>query len=356
MSRKINRNTQLKKQIIQQKQNKTLGSPHDKFFKVIFSSPENALDIFKIILPKSAYDKCQWNKLKAEKKTFTEKQADLIFSVPLKKKPKSKIKIFILLEHKSHYSKKLYKQTLDYQNSIYQEDKSGDILSVLPILFYHGEKPWKWKTSFKEGYSGGYFQDIPVFFQENMLNYNLVVFDINNPKIGRFFKDKNIKSRGALKALHKIWSLKKAVPEILELFSLFTGFSEKRKKDLLVGLSDYLNKARGISFELLKKVEKRAIKEGILKKGGYMNFTEEIKKEAKKEGWQKGQKEGWQKGQKEGWQKGQKEGWQEGQKEGWQEGRQEVILKMLQKKTDIAFISEVTGLSEKEIKKLKNGA
>ena len=71
-----------------------------------------------------------------------------------------------------------------------------------------------------------------------------------------------------------------------------------------------------------------------------MNFTEEIKKEAKQEGWQKGQKEGWQKGQREGWQKGQRE----------------VILKMLQKKTDIAFISEVTGFSEKEIKKLKNGA
>ena len=50
------------------------------------------------------------------------------------------------------------------------------------------------------------------------------------------------------------------------------------------GLSNYLNKARGISFELLKKVEEKAIKEGILKKGGYMNFTEEIKKEAKQEG------------------------------------------------------------------------
>ena len=97
-------------------------------------------------------------------------------------------------------------------------------------------------------------------------------------------------------------------------------------------MSNYLNKARGISFELLKKVEKRAIKKGILKKGRYMNFTEEIKKEAKQEGWQKGQKEGWQKSQK------------------------EVILKMLQKKTDIAFISEVTGFSEKEIKKLKNEA
>ena len=122
------------------------------------------------------------------------------------------------------------------------------------------------------------------------------------------------------------------MPEILELFASFSGFPERQKKDLFAGLSNYLNKARGISFELLKKVEEKAIKEGILKKGGYMNFTEEIKKEAKQEGWQKGQKEGIQK------------------------GIQKVVLKMLQEKADISFVSKMTGLSEKEIKKLKNGS
>ena len=40
--------------------------------------------------------------------------------------------------------------------------------------------------------------------------------------------------------------------------------------------------------------------------------------------------------------------------EGIQKGIQTVVLNMLKKKTDIAFISEVTGLSEKEIKQLKN--
>ena len=38
------------------------------------------------------------------------------------------------------------------------------------------------------------------------------------------------------------------------------------------------------------------------------------------------------------------------------EGRQEVTLNLLSKKMDISFISEVTVLSEKEIKKLKNGS
>ena len=54
--------------------------------------------------------------------------------------------------------------------------------------------------------------------------------------------------------------------------------------------------------------------------------------------------------------KGRWEGERKGRKEGRQEERKQVVLNMLKKKTDIAFISEVTGLSEKAIKQLKNGS
>ena len=51
---------------------------------------------------------------------------------------------------------------------------------------------------------------------------------------------------------------------------------------------------------------------------------------------------------------------EKGRKEGRQEGRQEerkqVVLNMLKKKLNISVISEVTGLSEKAIKQLKNGS
>ena len=58
---------------------------------------------------------CNWNKLKIEKDTFKGKRADLIFSVPLKDHPKMRLKLFILLEHKSQYEKALYSQFLGYQ-------------------------------------------------------------------------------------------------------------------------------------------------------------------------------------------------------------------------------------------------
>ena len=74
-----------------------------------------------------------------------------------------------------------------------------------------------------------------------------------------------------------------------------------------------------------QKVERRAYHNNIFQKGGYMGVREDIR--------------------------------EEGRMEGRQERDRQVILNMLRKKTDISFISEVTGLSKKEIQKLKkNGS
>ena len=53
---------------------------------------------------------------------------------------------------------------------------------------------------------------------------------------------------------------------------------------------------------------------------------------------------------------GERKGLKKGRQEGRQEERQQVVLNLLKEKADIAFIAKVTGLSEKEIKKLKSGA
>ena len=90
----------------------------------------------------------------------------------------------------------------------------------------------------------------------------------------------------------------------------------------------YLQSAGGLRKQVWQEAEKQLIKDNILKGGTYMGVVESIKEEGRLEG----------------------------EIRGIQKGRQEVILNMLKKKADISFISEVTGLPEKEIKKLKNGS
>ena len=71
-----------------------------------------------LIFSKKELENYNINKLKIEKDTFKghkgELRADLVFSIPFKNKPQIKIKVFILLEHKSYYDKGFYNTMLRY--------------------------------------------------------------------------------------------------------------------------------------------------------------------------------------------------------------------------------------------------
>ena len=87
---------------------------------------------------------------------------------------------------------------------------------------------------------------------------------------------------------------------------------------------------------------------------------EEGREEGHKVGKEEGLKEGREEGRKEGKEEGLKEGHKEGKEEGIKEGREEgakqnscdIAKRMLEKGIDIETISELTGLTEKEISKL----
>ena len=81
-------------------------------------------------------------------------------------------------------------------------------------------------------------------------------------------------------------------------------------------LSIYVDKA------LVEEFQKRGCIKGIIPEGGFMGPIELLK--------------------------------EEGRQEGRQEEQRELILKMLKEELDISLVSKVTGLPEKEIRKLKD--
>ena len=93
------------------------------------------------------------------------------------------------------------------------------------------------------------------------------------------------------------------------------GLSEENQKTLLISGTNYLKKnVRGLRWEWLVEAEEEALKTGILRKGGIMGLLEYTKMEER----------------------------QKGRQEGRQEGQREVILKMLQKETDISLHMHLT--------------
>ena len=272
-----------------------------------------------------------------EKDTFEAKRADLVFSLPFKDYPKNKVKILILLEHKSFYDKNMFSQLLDYQvlgrKQIIQQN--GYPQPIISVPFYHGEQPLKWKKSLQEEDFGSFFSRIPVESRKDMLNYGLRIISTRDPKIQKAIKGGKFKGYSIVKLLSEIWSLKKK-PTPLKIRDAYAEFEEilqdlkgQARKTVELRILEYLKDNTELDSKTWEKAEKLLIEEGVLKQGGLMQDVREIIKE---------------------------KGRWEGRQEGRQEERQQVVLNLLREKADIAFISKITSLSEKEIKKLQNGS
>ncbi len=306
---------------------------HDSFFKLFYSDIELAKELLKLIFSKKEIGAYDLNKVKIEKDTFEEKRADLIFSLPFKKYPKSRVKIFILLEHKSSYDKNLFSQLLDYQvlgrkHSIQQV---GYPQPIITVLFYHGKEPLKWKKSLQEEDFGSFVSEIPIESRKNMINYEPKIINTQDPKIRKAVKGGKFKGYSVINLLSEIWSLKKKVTP-LKVTDAYAEFEEilkdlkgKERRTVELRILEYLKDNTELDAKTWEKAEKLLVEAGVLTQGGIMQDVLEIVKE-------------------------------KGRWEGRQEERQQVVLNMLKKKLDISIIAEVTGLSEKAIRKLKNGS
>ena len=335
---------------------------HDLFFKTFYSKPAFARELFSLTFNKKEFKVCNWDKLKEEKDTLKEKRADLVFSVPLKAHPKTRVKIFILLEHKSYYDEELFSQLLYYQTLLFEQSlkEAGQAMPIIPIVFYHGKTPWKWAKSFQSAVYKDFLKKIPVSLRKNMINYEIKLLSAQDAKLKGVFRDKSFKSRGALYLLQKIWKLKLSQDELKDVLSKFSDFSKDGKgTGLIASVYDYLNavlKEGKKLRRLLKAVEQELVEEGVFTKGGYMDTIQYMKEQERMKGLRKGLRKGIEKGRMEGIEEGRMEGIEEGMEKGIEKGRKEVIVNMLKKKVDTAFISKVTGLPTKEIKKLQNGS
>ena len=357
-----------------QNKNSTFYGKHDEFFRRIYSLLEFAKDLIELGLSKKTQDLIDIDQIQQKSERFGVKTVDLMFSAPFKEIGEEDCKLFILIEHKSSCSpKELFRQILSYLCGFYQQSlsKSKTPQPLIPLVFYHGKSSWKGEGSFQEVVLREVFTKLGVSgFSESrsMLNCELCFVNLCDPRVQLEIQRRKLKTGCFLLLLGRIWELRanewKGLKEILVLVGKFCNEQDLlSEEEVLLMVWEYLE-SMGMSEHQSKELEEELVSEGVFKKGVIMNIREAILERGKQEGHQKGIQEGIQKGRMEGLQEGIQQGIQkgmhEGREEGLQEGRQEerleMVLNMLKKDAEISFISDVTGLSEGEIKKLKNGS
>lgn len=299
---------------------------HDKLLKKILEDKEEMVKFINVFLePVNKIKKD--NLIRYNSSYITRKykvnEANIVYKIKNKD-------VFILTEHKSNVDYNMPFKMLNYCIDIIQEcirnnKRKGIVVypTVIPILIYTGDRPWKVQNNFKEEQIGDF-----IFEKYKIdMEYNLV--DINKCNNNFLFKQKSLFGYGML--------IEKAKNE-KELKNVFKSIIEDTKDEKI------LEEIVKIVFYLYNKILSKEFKSEILERiherigeGRMSNFVERFEEEnirkAKKE---------------------LEEAKKVAMEIGKREGRMNTVKNMIKEEYKDEVIMKITEITKRELEEIKN--
>ncbi|MFB6305724.1 MAG: Rpn family recombination-promoting nuclease/putative transposase [Flavobacteriales bacterium] len=310
-------------------------NPHDHFFKEAFSDRETAISLIKDTFPEELVRGIDLRTLWLENTSYTDKElkehfADLVYSCNY---GNTRIRISLLLEHKSSPEKYPHLQLLKYMLRSWEEDiKQGEELRpVLPVIIYHGKGKWHYKR-FQDHFNG-----IDDHLRQYMPEFDYQLTDISS------YDDRTIEA---------------FTSGFLQISAFLLKYRQSKdhiKEHLRESLVKFINNETSRNEERIDKFIEVTVR--------YLLLSTELQKdEIVKIFFMVSQKTGEKAmtaGEKlieEGMQKGKQEGMKEGMQKGKQEGKLEANKKQIKnlyakKKMKVEDISDLLELEKEFVKK-----
>jgi predicted transposase/invertase (TIGR01784 family) len=268
-----------------------ISSPHDAFFKEVFSHQDHMRDLIEGTFPANLLAQLDLARLELDNTAYIDEElkeyfSDLVYSCPARSGPS--LRIALLFEHKSYPVKYPHLQLLKYLLKIWEHERKQDqhLSVVVPVLFYHGQETWKYRTM------PNYFGEIDASLVEFIPAFHYILVDLSCYDDGalkeRLFQEVGV--RLACLIMKHIFApdlLERYLGEYWEMARLY--FTEERGLRFLESAIRYLFSAAEISPERL--LEQMA---QISEQGGNLIMTagEQLIEKGKQIGWRQGQELG----------------------------------------------------------------
>ena len=314
------------------------NKPHDKLIKDVLNTSKEFSEFINYFIAENESQKIEENNVEQIKNSFItknyySKKIDILY------KQKNK-EIYYLVEHQSKIDYSMIYRILNYYTTILNDivdkekikTKEYKIPKIIPIVIYTGEGKWTAETKLKE-------KEIKYKEQKNYINIEYKIININNYTNEELLK---LNSKVSYAFLIEKSKTKEKLIEVLEQIAKECNTEEKAKK--MQDITRYILSARLEKEKIDKIIKKYDWKGGDSIMTARECWIKEIEEENRKER---------EAGIIEGKRVGIAEGKKEGIKEGIRYNLRETAKKMLNKKMQIEDISEVTGLSKSEIKRIK---
>ena len=331
---------------------------HDRFFKYLMEIQHYATEIITAAFPDILVKNLDLSSLKKMGNVLDGRkdrpigfQADVVFESGYGEN----VTVTLLFEHKSYREQFPHLQLLNYMTRIWLDDikKHGYPRSILPVIFYHGQKEWAYRPfadAFKLGPAGeaGMPKELLPYVPEFKYIF------VNLQEKGDEWIKKKIKQIGLRIALLVMRNIRSGtVAERLE--ELFEGAPELRRTrkgfEEIEEIFVYLYEGAKESQE---KIIEAMDQSRILK----TTFEPEsigwhVKKLAKEEGPEEGLEKGLEKGREKGREEGREEGIVEGIAIGEAQKSRELAMNFLGMGFEVETIAEASGLSIEVVESLK---
>lgn len=217
---------------------------HDDFFKLTFAIPELAIPFLKNVLPEETIEQLDLVKLEVqngllgETDFFQRSAADLIYIVPYKN-GMEKLRVFVILEHKSYSDPLTIFQLTRYCGHIMEKEvesakeKKAKMSKfrfppIIPIIIHHGRTPFRAVTELTKLY-----QPL-VRAEQYMLNLKAILFDLNRITVDNLPQISNSPALlSVLKMMQSIFNRDIAI-KASEALKLLRPYSKDPKYQYLV--------------------------------------------------------------------------------------------------------------------------
>ena len=175
---------------------------HDGFFKLTFAIKELAIAFLKHVLNAQILEQLDLEKLEIENGNLTDSDffkgsaADLIYLIPYKGGT-DKLRVFVILEHKSYTDRFTIFQLTKYNIHLMEQEfqrakesktpqKNYCFPPVIPIIIHHGETPFNAPCELN-----ALFNPLPGA-EEYMLNLKAILFDLSTIPPESLPRDPNV--------------------------------------------------------------------------------------------------------------------------------------------------------------------
>jgi predicted transposase YdaD len=319
---------------------KRLQTPHDRFFKAMFSKTAVISSFVSTYLFPNTRIDIDFNLSSALKNDtvdgfLNEFRSDIVYR--LFNKTNSQF-IYLLFEHKSTPDKKTIVQLKHYLNSIENDiPESEKYEGPILIVIYHGRRKWNISLSLDPD------QPDPTL-NKIVPKRKYLLFDFYHTPDEKIFGSPQLRLTLLALKYVKTRSIIKKIDQILVILEEMTD--KKEIGEYVDELALYIDSAA--PMDLKEKVLEK-IKTAIISGENKMSSIKEyFKEEGRKEGIEQGIKQGF----KQGTEQGFKQGTEQGFKQGTEKGIEKVALNMLKNGESTEKVVLYTGLSKEKISSL----